>query len=75
MEKVFVSLAPGKARFFITGLIPITLVTLLMFGVHVVAGTPEALPTVMPSAVFGGLYAILYTFGLTRLTAPEPADS
>lgn len=48
-------------RFWLAGLVPIVLLLLLMAIIHKLIGTPHIIITIMPSAIIGLLYSLLYS--------------
>lgn len=67
MEAVFARLPPGKSRVWKTAGIASAIGMVALTAVHMLAGTPELLLTVLPSLVMGTLFALLYSLNLGRV--------
>ena len=75
MEWIFAACSAGALRYFTTGLTPITLVLVIMTALHLAIGTPEVLVTMLPSAIIGIAYSMVYATGLTRTQRDLAAGS
>lgn len=69
MEALFVRLPSGKARIWQTAAITSGLGAIALVSLHLLAGTPELLLTVLPSLFVGTLFAALYCLNLGRIEA------
>ena len=67
MEAVFVRRPPGPGRVVLTAAVPTSLGIGVLVGAHALAGTPELLLTVLPSAVVGLVFSTAYSLNLARI--------
>lgn len=72
MIETFRRISGRRARFLLTASGPMAAVLLIMATVHWLVGTPNVWQTIAPSALFGSIYCVAYTWSLTR-TRPSDA--
>lgn len=67
MEAVFVRRPPGAGRIVFTAAVPTLLGIGVLIGAHALAGTPELLLTILPSALVGLVFSTAYSLNLARI--------
>jgi hypothetical protein len=69
VERLYAARAGRPLRRLVAWLAPASLGACLHVSIHVLAGTPEILITILPSVVLGAVFAGLYVLGLMRAAA------
>lgn len=78
VEALRSALPPGRRRALVATSISASITACIHLGVHLVAGTPEILRTILPSVILGYVFAASYAFALegprVRVAFRAPAD-